>query len=202
MALLFVDTETTNLPTPREPAHLCQLAAALTDDEGLVWSEFCFTIRPTRMIDAGASRVHGITHEIADRFGVPEVAAIGALLRLATKADTLVAFNAPFDVDRLEEARARLLQAGHKLAALPAKTLCVMTLADRVMKLPPTERMIAAGFSDKTKPPKLEEAFKHFVGRPMKHAHNAGADVRATIEVWKHVRSAELDPRALAAGGG
>jgi DNA polymerase-3 subunit epsilon len=61
-----------------------------------------------------------------------------------------------------------------------------MEAATPVLNLPPTERMIAAGF-DKPKPPKLEECIRHFFNEDLEGAHDAMADVIACRRVYFHL---------------
>ena len=60
---------------------------------------------------------------------------------------------------------------------------CTMSASSAIMKLPPTEKMISAGFN-KPKPPKLSDAYEHFFGKNLEGAHNALVDVRACKEVY------------------
>jgi DNA polymerase-3 subunit epsilon len=56
-----------------------------------------------------------------------------------------------------------------------------------ILKLAPTPKMVAAGFT-KPKSPKLEEVYRHLHnGADFAGAHNALNDVRATIAVYYKV---------------
>ena len=60
---------------------------------------------------------------------------------------------------------------------------CTQRLATPILKLPPTAKMIAAGFR-KHKSASLGEAYQHFMGKPLENAHSAMADARACMDVW------------------
>ena len=65
-----------------------------------------------------------------------------------------------------------------------------MTMASDIMKLPPTAKMVAAGFL-KNKPPNLTEAYKHFVDPAgFQGAHGALADARACALVHRAMMEA------------
>lgn len=188
--LLFTDTETTGVPArgcdqfdhPNLP-RIVQLACVLLDHDGAERAAVSLVIRPDVDIPVGASNVHGITMDIAADFGVAEKAAAGMFLRLCQKADIVVAHNAPFDLLML---RGAVHRAGASWIEKPVR--CTMTAATPILMMPPTARMVAAGFN-KPKPPKLEEAFEHLMGRKMENAHNAMADVLACVAVYRKLEA-------------
>jgi DNA polymerase-3 subunit epsilon len=61
-----------------------------------------------------------------------------------------------------------------------------MTQSTPLVKLPPTFRMMAAGrFHPKS--PTLSEFVRHFLGEEHSDAHDAIADVRACIRIFRHL---------------
>lgn len=193
--ILFFDTETTGffqdrLPTdhPDQP-YIVQLAAELTDDDGEPISGFSFIVDPGIsngvFIPDRASDVHGITNERAVQFGVSADFALSAFTHLYQRADIVCAHNIKFDRGVMEAAIAR-----HYGKVMPLrKTLfCTMEAASPVINLPPTERMLAAGFT-KPKPPKLEECIRHFFNEELDGAHDAMVDVRACRRVYFHLQT-------------
>jgi DNA polymerase-3 subunit epsilon len=58
-----------------------------------------------------------------------------------------------------------------------------MRMAQPIVKLPPTERMVAAGIGG-YKSPRLEEAYLHFFAKEMENAHDALADVLARKDIY------------------
>lgn len=188
--LLFFDTETTgffkkNLPTnhPDQP-HIVQLAAMLTDDEGLPQAEISLIVNPGVPIPEAASNVHGITTEKAERLGCTPKLALEAFKYLYDHADLLVAHNISFDKGIVEVAIARDQEQRRQLTC---PLFCTMEAATPVVNLPPTERMIAVGMK-KPKPPKLEECIRHFFDEGLDGAHHAMVDVRACKRVYFHLQ--------------
>jgi len=187
MSILFFDTETTGLPDFRLPddhehqPHCVQLAAVLTDDAGKEQAQINVIIKPDGWeIPAQAAEVHGITTEHAQRYGVRNVVAAGMLHDLAACAEIAVAHNIKFDAQIV---RTMFARAGRPQWQIPSRKFCTAEAATPVLNLPPTERMIAAGF-DKPKMPKLEECIAHFYGETLEGAHDALVDVRACARVY------------------
>lgn len=193
--ILFFDTETTGFFQDRLPIdhqeqpYIVQLAAELTDDDGEPISGFSFIVDPGIsngvFIPDRASDVHGITNERAVQFGVSADFALSAFTHLYQRADIVCAHNIKFDRGVMEAAIAR-----HYGKVMPLrKTLfCTMEAASPVINLPPTERMLAAGFT-KPKPPKLEECIRHFFNEELDGAHDAMVDVRACRRVYFHLQT-------------
>jgi DNA polymerase-3 subunit epsilon len=184
---LYFDCETSglvhrDLPAehPHQP-HLVQLGVVLATDAGSEVSSAELVVRPTGWtIPEGASRVHGITSGIAAEIGVPLATVLSVFLQLRANASELVAFNMDFD-DLVM--RAAIARSGRTPSnAGPSKLTCCMRDAAEIMKLPPTDRMRAAGF-EKYKPPNLKEAHQHFLGEGFEGAHSALADARACMRV-------------------
>lgn len=193
--ILFFDTETTGLPQDRYPIdhpdqpHIVQLAAQLCADDGKALAGFALIVDPGIAsgvrIPARAAEVHGITDEIAAKLGVPLEFAINAFSHLYQRADLVCAHNIKFDVFVTETAIAR----HHKqIRKLQKPMFCTMEAASPIVNLPPTDRMKAAGFT-KPKPPKLEEAYKHFLNEELKGAHDAMVDVAACARLYFHLKS-------------
>jgi DNA polymerase III subunit epsilon len=57
-----------------------------------------------------------------------------------------------------------------------------------LVNLPPTAKMVAAGFN-KPKPPKLAEVILFLFGEELQGAHDAMVDVRATARVHFHLQT-------------
>lgn len=191
--ILFFDTETTGFFQDRLPVdhpdqpHIVQLAAELCDDTGNTVSSFSLIIDNGVEIPVQASNVHGITTERAVQFGVSAAAALSMFTHLYQRADIVVAHNIKFDRGVVEAAIAR-----HHDRVMPLRKplYCTMEAASPIVNLPPTERMLAAGFT-KPKPPKLEECIKHFFNEALDGAHDAMVDVVACRRVYFHLKSLE-----------
>ena len=197
--ILFFDTETTGLPEfvrpfddERQP-HLVQLACLLTDDDGTERASVNLIVAPGVSIPEGAARVHGITDAIADRCGVSSSTALAMWNKLAERSDLIVAHNIKFDITLMRIAWLR--QFGTEGPTFERRhgerpQFCTMEAASPIVNLPPTARMISAGYN-KPKPPKLEEAIRHFFGEELAGAHDALVDVRACARIYFHMRRME-----------
>lgn len=198
--ILFFDTETTGLPDWKSPSdapnqpHLVQLAMILTDDDLTERACVNLIIRPEGWdIPADVAAIHGITTDIASRCGVQEKIAVGLFDRMVPRNGLLVAHNISFDQRIIRIARLRSGWTKPELQEEEKKpTFCTMAAATPLVNLPPTDRMIAAGFS-KPKPPKLAECIKHFYGEELAGAHDALVDVRACMRVYAALRLLEED---------
>lgn len=184
MRALVIDTETTSvIPRGMDPTHadmprIVQFAAILRDSDKRERAAVSLVVVPDVRIPEAASNIHGITHTIADEFGVAERGVVGIFLRLLQKADIVICHHAAFDL-------AVMRGACHRAGAtwIEKPTRCTMVASTNVVMLPPTPAMVRAGF-DKFKPPKLEEAYEHLTGKKMAGAHDALVDVLACIEVY------------------
>lgn len=190
--ILFFDTETTGFYKDRLPfdhvdqPHLVQIALMLTKDDGEPVSQASLIVNPGVPIPLQASSIHGIGDDLAAQVGVSERTALGLYGFMASRADLIVAHNAKFDINVMACLYAR---AGESPA--PVSLYCTMEASTALVNLPPTERMIAAGMSDKPKPPKLSECIAHFFGEDLEGAHDALVDVTACARVYFHLQSLE-----------
>ena len=124
MRYFAVDTETTGLKKPRP----IEIAAVCIDDFSL---SFCERIKPTIEIEAGAQKVHGISKEslIGCRSEAEVMKDFLAFLE-KNGAYTLVAHNASFDRDVIENALKR-----SQLNSLQMPWECTMEMSkDRLKK--------------------------------------------------------------------
>lgn len=195
---IFYDTETTGLPNfkARSEAahqpHIVQLAACLVDlDSRKVISSMDVIVEPESWsIPDEVSAIHGITTEFSLAHGVSESMAVGMFMSLWERAQIRIAHNEQFDARILRIALLR--HEGDAMAQRWKDGLagCTQLLSTPILKLPPTERMIAAGFK-KNKSANLREAFEHFTGRPMEGAHNAMVDVQACMAVYFAIEGME-----------
>lgn len=187
--ILIFDSETSglynfNLPHvhPAQP-HLVQLGALLMEDDGTPLQSVDLIVRPEGYtIPSAAAAVHGITTEIAERVGIPLIVVIGAFLHLRSKADTIVAHNLPFDERIMDTAIAR---AGKTVTLqAPCKRACTMEMAEPILKIPATAKMITAGYGHKFKKPNLGECIQYFFNEKIVGAHNALSDAQACARVY------------------
>lgn len=198
--ILFYDTETTGLPLFKEPSehpdqpHIVQLAAALVDtDTRKTISSIDVIIKPESWtIPEEMTAIHGISNELANDVGVPLHEAIDIFLTLWNER-VRVAHNQSFD--------ARIIRiAQHQIGDFSDDSLelwkngisdCTQKMATSVLKLPPTEKMVKAGFN-KYKPANLRESYRHFFEVDFDNAHSAMADVNACIAVYFAIKDMEI----------
>lgn len=198
---LFFDTETTGLPLFREPSehpdqpHLVQLAVLLMDlDKRETLAGMNVIVRPDGwVIPDDVAAIHGITTEKALALGVSESMALGMLLELWNEGEPRmrIAHNEQFDARIIRIALMRHEDARLADAWKAAPSMCTAQMATPIMKLPPTEKMLRAGFN-KHKTPNLGEAYRHFTGRELHGAHSAMVDVRACAEVFLAINGSRI----------
>ncbi|WP_431358090.1 3'-5' exonuclease [Sphingomonas anseongensis] len=188
---LAYDTETTDLPRPhlepdhRAQPHLLQFAGILFDENGTELDRLFTMVRPGRdaLLSTHAFAAHGISLEEAFHRGV-EVSAVFRWFNSASKRSTcIVGHNVDFDLRIMAIVAARLGETGW---SAPPNTFCTMAQSTALVNLPPTFRMMAAGrFHPKS--PSLSECMRHFFGEEHSDAHDAEADVRACIRIFRHL---------------
>lgn len=204
MKILCYDTETAGLPLFREPSehpdqpHIVQLGAALVDAETREVEERVNLIsRPDGWtIPDEVAAIHGITTERAMDEGVPEADLVDELVSLWKRCGMRLGYNEPFDARIVRIALMRFLPdavfetdtSAEPLADAwkAGKARCAAVMATPICKMPPTERMLAAG-RHHHKTPKLSEAYELLLGSPMENAHDAMADVDACLAVYWHL---------------
>lgn len=187
--LLFFDSETTglvmnNLPHdhPAQP-NLVQLGCVLAEDDGTTRATLDLIVKPEGyQIPKGASDVHGITTEMAQRMGLPLTLVVAAFCHLRSKADIIVAHNLPFD----ERVMATAIHRTGKASTLPApvRRACTLEMAEPILKIPATAKMVAAGRANQYKKPNLGECYKYFFGEELEGAHSAIVDAQACAKIY------------------
>lgn len=185
MPICFWDTETTG-KRPRKKSgkpepDIVQLAAILTDDDLTEISSLNCIVMPTYWaIPDDVAKIHGISHDKAERFGLSLPTALGVFEEFADIADRFVAHNQEFDVAVVRNAYSSRLKRDFDPFA-GKEVRCTMKAAKPLLKLPNRNPTIP----DPYKYPKLEECHQYFFNEPITGAHDALVDVRATIRVYK-----------------
>lgn len=195
--ILFFDTETTGFAQFKKPSshpsqpHIVQIAASLVTSEQKIISQFSAIVKTPDgvSIPKEASDVHGITDEINEKYGLSPVAIMRLFHKLYSMADLLVAHNVPFDKKVIKAAGHRFLD-GEPFDQV--ETYCTMKAATPIIDLPPTPKMVAAGFTN-AKSPKLEECIAHFFDEKLEGAHDAMIDVVACQRTYFHLQSLETE---------
>ncbi|MEX2586254.1 MAG: DNA polymerase III subunit alpha [Balneolaceae bacterium] len=178
MYLIF-DTETTGLPrdfsaplTDFDNWPRCvQLAWQLRDHTGKKLSEGDYIIRPDGFtIPFNAEKVHGISTERAEQEGVDLQVAMGAFEKDLKEARFVIGHNLDFDLNIMGSEYLRLGRENILSDKVPIDT---KDDATEYCKLP--------GGRGRYKWPTLSELHQKLFGVDFEEAHNAAADVDATV---------------------
>ena len=189
--IYFFDFETTGFPLWAKPSsdpgqpHIVQCAAVMVDaDTRETVSSFDLIAKPNSWdIPDEVAEIHGITTERAREVGVPEIHIVSSLLLFHGVASCRIGHNQPFDARIM---RIALKRFGTEASAddwKSGESYCTQSKSTPICKLPPTEKMLAAGRKG-NKTANLGEAYQHFMGKPMEGAHTAMGDVLATMAVY------------------
>jgi DNA polymerase-3 subunit epsilon len=185
------DTETDGLPNDRElpdhpsQPHLVQLAAMVFDEQWVPRATYAVIIKPDGWtIPDEVVKIHGISTELAIAVGVPLVVALASFNHLARACNVHIAHNTPFDMKIITTAYHRAGRA-KQMVALNCKDTMQMALP--ILKIPPTEKMVKAGFGHKFKNPNLTECVRFFFNEELEGAHDALCDVKACARIYKQI---------------
>ena len=185
---LFFDTETSGFisnkkdPTDPTQAWCVQLAAILTNGINEV-ETLNVLIKPNgRKIPIYATNVHGITVEKAQAHGIEEVEALELFASMMNPVITQICHNYRFDsqfidhmfqrnMDKLsDEARSKFFfQLPHFCTMSDKRIVNFCGLKNK---------------ANRPKWPKLEELYEILFGEVFENAHDALADVRATVACY------------------
>jgi DNA polymerase-3 subunit alpha len=201
MYIIF-DTETTGLPrdwnapitdTNNWP-RVVQIAWQLHDDMGRLIENKDYLIRPDDFdIPYDAERIHGISTELAEKYGESLETILHEFNIALGKAKFVVGQNIGFDLKVLgcEFVRHNTPTPMGEMAVLDT---CTETTAE-LCKLP-------GGRGGKFKLPTLTELHKFLFGEPFGEAHNATADVEATTRCFfELIRTEVFTEEELQQGG-
>lgn len=194
---LFFDTETTGLPNrkarwgaPEQP-EVVQLAALLTDNCGNELSSISLIVNARSESHQRALETHGISKETTDMYGVSPITAAQIFLDLLSHSDYRVAHNAQFD-DLIMKIMGTQIKYQSLVDYIKrSKPICTADLSTPILNLPPTAKMVKAGFN-KPKRASLDECYRHFFKEELEGAHDAMIDVRACARVFFHMRDNNL----------
>lgn len=188
---LYFDTETTGIPDRNLPwnherqPRIVSLAVALVDNEWNEVQHYHSLVTPVGWSidpEGKAFAAHRITQERCKAEGKPIAQVLGNLIAaIELNPNTeICAYNIDFDVNmtRIEAEKNKLPWIN-----FPPR-LDILPLAQIVCQMPPTDRMRASGRNG-FKPPKLSEALHILCGEDFPDAHDALADVRATIKIHR-----------------
>lgn len=182
MFLVF-DTETTGLPI-RDDAPLTdldnwpravQIAWQLHAANGELIEARDFVIKPEGFdIPYNASKIHGITDQVAHHYGKPIDEALAAFKEALSQTDYLVGHNIQFDINILGAEYLRLTGEN------PMEGMFSVDTSEETRDF----CQLAGGKGGGFKIPRLEELYEKVFGEGFAEAHNAIADVEATARVF------------------
>lgn len=173
---LFLDTETTGLPLNWKAAigqldnwpRIVEIGWILTDKDGNEIESETMILKPDGFkIPADATRIHGITTEIANKKGQDRIEVLKRFAELLSKATVLVAHNIDFDK---KVVHAELMRYSIKSSIHKIDKLCTKELTTDYCKLPGRY-----GY----KWPTLEELYYKVFTRSLTTSHSALGDVKA-----------------------
>lgn len=182
---LFFDTETTGLPKDwNAPVtrlsnwpRLVQLGYLLYDAEGNLHGQGNHLIQPQGFtIPKGASRVHGITTEIALEKGQPLDAVLNEFGDMIDSAKFLIGHNISFDNNIVG---AEFLRQKMKNPIPSKKSICTMRKSTDFCR-------ISGPYGYKW--PTLTQLHKKLFGEGFDGAHDAVADITATARCFWELR--------------
>lgn len=179
---LFFDTETTS-PMPTK-ARIVQIGAIVLDDNGNEIEKLNVLVKQSNPIPPETIAIHGKTDEMCAEHGVELAEALQRFKSLYDNVDFVVAHNMPFDENVI---RSEFERIGQSFEITKPK-FDTMVLYKDIVKCPPTEKMIKAGYTA-YKNPKLEEAYNFVFGKDFDNAHDALSDVTATMELFNHYKN-------------
>jgi len=183
MKFLFFDTETTGLPIKYKAPYtetsnwprIVQISWLIANFEGEILKESDFIIKVDFPIPLEASRVHGITNDIAETKGTVMIDVLTNFIADLNGINQLICHNVNFDLPIIQSELYR-----HKLQhQINIPSFCTMRNSTDFCQIPGLH-----GY----KWPKLEELYAICFGKKLMNAHNAMADVRATYEVFYHLK--------------
>lgn len=194
---IFYDTETTGVPVwsmpsedPSQP-HITQIAAELCDESnGNVLAAMDVLVRPDGwIIPAEIEELTGITTERALAEGVPLTDALGQFVSLWRRAVIRVGHNESFDARMVRIEHCRELDADDPFHEewKSAPAFCTQGKSTKIVNLPPTAKMLAAGRKN-AKSPNLAEAYEFFTGKKLEGAHNAAVDLMGCKAVYYGIK--------------
>jgi DNA polymerase-3 subunit epsilon len=178
MKSLCFDTETTGLPSfdlpaddPSQP-RICSIAMTVKGNVTPGLYEYYWKIKPDGWtVPDEVSKIHGLTTELLMQEGEPIGIVLENFCGFYDSVDQLIGYNISFDLKLL---RGELRRLGMEDRYGTKLVRDIMKECTPVCRIPGKR-----GY----KWPKLSEAVKIILGRDHFGAHDAMADVRATVEL-------------------
>lgn len=184
--ILFYDTETTGKadmkgsPTDTGQPYLVQLGAVMLDYNGNIHAQVDLTVKPDGwIIPPEATDIHGISHELAEKTGVPLRTVMSVFSNLCKQSTIISAHNLDFD-ELIALIQYHKLGVSHSMDHL--QKVCTMKYATDQIKIPSPYR------KGQFKWPSLEEASKFYLGKSVSGAHKAMNDCIALVNIFAEMK--------------
>ena len=186
---VFFDTETTGLPEDYEAPssainnwpRMIQLSWITTDKDGAIIAENDHIIYPDGfIIPQGASKVNGITTEVARTNGDPIKNVLESFMKDVENAEYIVGHNVSFDIHVVG---AELIRMGKRDTLANKPSICTMQSTIDFCAIP--------GYYG-YKYPKLQELHKKLFNYEFEDAHNALSDIRATLKCFIELKKRNI----------
>jgi DNA polymerase-3 subunit epsilon len=186
---LFFDTETTGLPKSwKAPVkdvdnwpRLVQLAWIATDAEGNELDRYESIVQPNGFtIPKESIQVHGIDTSKARQEGRPVLEVLQSFVRAVESAQYIVAHNLSYDESVIG---AELIRSGLEHSLWHRERICTKMESTDFCALPGKY-----GY----KWPTLEELHTKLFGGPVPNAHDALADVEATVNCFFELKRLDV----------
>lgn len=180
---VFVDTETTGLPRDEYASpydvdkwpRLVQISWIIADSNQNILLNRDYIIKPEGFkIPYKAVKIHGIDTNKAQREGFPIKYVLAQFINDCVGIDYVVGYNINFDESVID---AELIRADLPLVMEDMSSICVMR-----------PHRVFANYGDGARwhYPTLEDLYMRYFCKFMPNAHNASADIKATMEIfWK-----------------
>lgn len=196
--ILAFDTETTGFMSFKQPLDhptqpdVIQIAAILAEEDDTQPHGYrehavlaCLVdptpINPGWRMSEGAEACHGISRERVEAEGVPAPEVLATFEDMWASADVHVCHNTQFDSRIMGVALCKVGAEPRALQIMNATSFyCTMKRSTDLCKLP--------GRYGNYKWPKLSELHEHLFGEGFEGAHDALADVRATLRCYFEMR--------------
>ena len=184
MPELFFDTETTGIfPRNANPIDLEAFSksrmvsiAWTLKDENTVYSQHYYIVKnEITEGEISASHIHGIDREMVNKYGQDVMSVLETFMADCEASDMIIAHNLDFDIKIIKSELYRLGLSAEVEYIKNKSKLCTMKS---------TTEFVGIKTHYGYKWPKLIELHNRLFGKDFENAHNALADVNATVDCY------------------
>lgn len=193
---LFIDTETTGLPLNdnlpytdlKNWPYLVQVALIIEDDNYGILAKRNIILKPDGYtIPESATKIHGISNEIAVKNGEDRDKVISFLDLALYKSDIIIGHNVSFDLNVIKSEIIRI--KGIENALFKKKKHIVidtMKMGRNICKIPNSSFHTRLSLPNKY--PKLDELYYKLFNKHFNNQHDAMADVQAAYDCYYELK--------------